>query len=223
MIALAAKRNVKKTDDLIDVWQSPPFPNYGDTFTYSIETDTSTSVKETARGKLVVFTPLKEGQLFVSLVVDGVFTNYTPTFYIDENLWELKAIYSYLFVGQLLYVLGMEIDGNKRYFNTPFLVDSFGYITYFSVLGLEENNVAYNSVSLFGRAIEKHVVVPDNSFVLSTSFPTALALRYEFGEEETYEFYDANLIVKKPIGFTIIPSLPKVKLPIKDELVLSFI
>lgn len=213
----------KKTDDLIDVWQSPPFPNYGDTFTYSIDTDTFTSDKETARGKLVVFPPVIEGQLFVRLVVDDDFTNYTPTFYIDENLRELYAVYSYLFEGELLYVLGMEIDGNKRYFNTPFLGDSFGDVTVFSVLGLEENNVAYNSFSLFGSVLEKRVVVPDNSFVLSTPFPTALALRYEFGEEETYQFGDANLIVKKPIGFTIIPSLPKVELPIKDELVLSFI
>lgn len=205
------------------MWQSPPFPNYGDTFTYSIVTDTDISDKETARGKLVAFTPFEAGQLFVRLIVDGKFTNYTPTFYIDENLSDLKAVYSYLFEGQLFYVLGMEIDGNKRYFNTPFLADILGDVTSFSVLGLEENNVAYNSVSLFRSVVKKRVVVPDNSFVLSTPFPTALALRYEFGEEETYEFGDANFIVKKPIGFTIIPSLPKVLLPIKDELVLSFI
>lgn len=205
------------------MWQSPPFPNYGDTFTYSIITDTFSSDKQTARGKLAVFTPFKAGQLFVRLVVDNKFANYTPTFYIDENLRELYAVYSYLFVGQLLYVLGMEIDGNKRYFNTPFLCDSLGNVTAYSVLGLEENNVAYNSLSLLGKVLQKRVVVPDNSFVLSTRFPTALALRYEFGEEETFEFGDVNLIVKKPIGFTIIPSLPKVELPIKDELVLSFI
>lgn len=200
------------------MWQSPPFPNYGDTFTYSFVTTTSTVNVETARGKLAVFTPFKGARLFVRLVVDYNFINYTPTFYIDENLSRLEAHYSYLIKGELLYVLGMEIDGNNRYFNTPFLCDIFGDVPLFSVLGLEENNVAYNSVLFNGRVLKNRVVVPDNSFVLSTPFPTALALRYEFGEEETYEFGDVNLIVKKPIGFTIIPSLPKVALPIKDEL-----
>lgn len=43
-------------------------------------------------------------------------------------------------------------------------------------------------------------------------------VRYEFGEEEIYEFGVFNVIVKKPISCSFIPSLPKVILPIEDEL-----
>lgn len=149
--------------------------------------------------------------------------NYTPTYYIDENTSVLYARYYPLFFGELLYVLGLEVDGDRKYFNTSFLFCTEGNAPIFTVAGLEENNVAYSGFSLFGLEVLAQIVVPNNSFVLSLPDETGLSLRYEFGEEEIYKIEGFNLIVKKPIGYTIIPSLPKVPLLQNDILELSFI
>ena len=222
MIVLAVKRNVKKTDDLIDVWQTPPFPNYGEPFIYSYHFNGQTIETETARGKLADFPRIIDKALFNNLTADKVNYSYLPNFYIGENLTKLDAYYELLFSGDLLYVLGLEISGNRLYFDTPFLVATGSHLYPYSVLGLEENNVAYEGYSLNGQVVNKHIIVPNNSLVLSLFSDFSLSLRYEFGEEEIYKFYDYNLIVKKPISYTIIPSLPKVKLPNKGILELHF-
>ena len=173
---------------------------------------------KSARGKLAVFPQIKNGELFVALYVDASLCNYTPDYYIDENLRELFAIYRPLFEGDLLYVLGIEINGVRKYFDTSFLFCSGGNTPTTTVAGLEENNVFYEGFSFMGIEVLRYIVVPNNSFVLSSYEETALSLRYEFGEEEIYKFGDYNLIVKKPISYTIIPSLPKVYLPNKGIL-----
>lgn len=176
-----------------------------------------------ARGKLAVFPQIKNGELFDELKVDGLPLNYTPTFYIGENLGELIAYYATLFEGELLYVLGLELNGERKYFNTSFLFSTGSNLYGYSVAGLEESNVAYKGFSFKSFQVIRTIVVPNNSFVLSLGDDTALSLRYEFGEEEIYKLESFNLIAKKPIGYTIIPSLPKVALPQKDILELSFI
>ena len=177
---------------------------------------------ETARGKLANFPPFIDKALFSYLRAYKVNYNYSPTFYIGENLSELKAYYEPLFSGDLYYALGLEISGNKMYFDTSFLVASESNLYPYSVLGLEENNVAYEGFSLNGLVSEKRIIVPNNSLVLSLPYDCSLSLRYEFGEEEIYKYYEYNLIVKKPISYAIIPSLPKVKLPNKGILELHF-
>ena len=177
---------------------------------------------KTARGKLAGFPHTVDSKLFSYLRADRVNYNYSPTFYIGENLSELKAYYQPLFSGDLYYVLGLEISGNKMYFDTPFLFATASNLYPYSVLGLEENNVAYEGFSLNGLVAEKRIIVPNNSLVLSLPNNSSLSLRYEFGEEEIYKYYAYNLIVKKPISYTIIPSLPKVKLPNKGILELHF-
>ena len=204
------------------MWQTPPFPNYGEPFIYSYHFKGQTIEMETARGKLADFPPIIDKALFVNLAADKVIYSYSPTFYIGENLTKLDAYYELLFFGDLLYVLGLEISGNRQYFDTPFLFATESDLYPYSVLGLEENNVVYEGFSLNGLVVHKRIIVPNNSFVLSTVFSTALALRYEFGEEEIYNFDSINLIVKKPISYTIIPSLPKVELPNKGILELHF-
>ena len=144
--------------------------------------------------------------------------NYQSSFYIDENLKSLTVQYLRLYDGELLYVLGLVVGGAKHYFNTSLLFATGGSVPFYSVAGLEENNIAYRSFSFNGIVVNRFIVVPDSSFVLSLNIDTALGVRYEFGEEEIYNLDTINLIVKKPIGYTFIPSLPKVKLPIKDEL-----
>lgn len=223
MIALAAKRNVKKTDDLIDVWQGVPFPNYGEPFIYEYRVNGEPLKIESARGKLAVFPEIIDNKLFDGLFVNSSKTNYTPTFYINETLQSLYAAYKILFNGELLYVLGLVVDGVKRYFDTSFLVATQDYVPNYSVSGLEENNAQYDGISLFGLEINRHIVVPDKSLVLALPSNTALSLRYEFGEEEFIQDGDYALIVKKPIGYTVIPSLPKVELPCKGILELNFI
>ena len=177
---------------------------------------------KTARGKLAGFPPTVDSKLFSYLRADRVNYSYSPTFYIGENLSDLKAYYEALFLGDLLYVLGLDASGKRLYFDTPFLFDTQSSLYPYSVLGLEENNVAYEGLSFFGMEVERCVVVPNNSFVLSLPNDFSLSLRYEFGEEEIYEFYDYNLIVKKPISYSVIPSLPKVELPNKGILELHF-
>ena len=204
------------------MWQSPPFPNYGEPFIYSYKLLHEGIKIKSARGKLAVFPPIKNGELFVELYVNGIFRNYTPDYYIDENLRGLYATYKPLFDGDLLYVLGVEINGNRQYFDTSFLVSTKSALYPYSVLGLEENNAQYNGFSLYGQIFRQPVLVPKDSFVLSSPEDTSLSLRYEFGEEEIYNFDTINLIVKKPISYTIIPSLPKVKLPNKGILELHF-
>lgn len=130
----------------------------------------------------------------------------------------LSAYYFSLYDGELLYVLGLVVDGVKRYFNASFLLATEGGVPFYSVAGLEENNIAYSSFSFNEIVVKQFIVVPDSSFVLSLNIETALGVRYEFGEEEIYKIGDYNLIVKKPIDYSFIPSLPKVKLPIEDEL-----
>lgn len=208
----------KKTDDLIDVWQSPPFPNYGEPFIYSYESKGLIIETKTARGKLANFPPIINETLFSFLRADKVNYSYSPSFYIGEKLSKLIAHYEPLFFGDLAYVLGLEISGNRLYFDIPFLTASKSNLYPYSVLGLEENNVSYEGFSLNGLVSEKVVIAPNNSFVLSLPSDFSLSLRYEFGEEEIVEFYGYNLIVKKPISYTIIPSLPKVKLPNKGIL-----
>ena len=135
---------------------------------------------------------------------------------------ELRAYYDTLYFGDLLYVLGLEISGNRLYLDTPFLFAIESDLYPYSVLGLEENNVAYEGFSLNGQVVNKGIIVPNNSLVLSLGSDFSLSLRYELGEEEIYKYYEYNLIVKKPISYTIIPSLPKVKLPNKGILELHF-
>ena len=204
------------------MWQAPPFPNYGEPFIYKYTTFNGLIEIKSARGKLAVFPPIKNGELFIELYVNGHIHNYTPDYYIDENLDGLNAVYRPLFSGELLYVLGLEINGVKKYFDTSFLFCSGGNTPTTTVAGLEENNAAYEGFSLFGVEIKRRIVVPNNSFVLSPRDETGLSLRYEFGEEEIFKFNDFNLIVKKPISYTIIPSLPKVNLPNKGILELHF-
>ena len=203
------------------MWQSPPFPNYGEPFIYSYNLLHGRIEIKSARGKLAVFPQIKNGELFSALYVDGIIRNYTPDYYIYENLRSLYATYRPLFNGDLLYVLGLELNG-KKYFDTSFLFCTEGNTPTFTVAGLEENNVAYKGFSLFGQEIKRDIVVPNNSFVLSLYEDTGLSLRYEFGEEEIYNLDTINLIVKKPISYTIIPSLPKVELPNKGILELHF-
>lgn len=212
----------KKTDDLIDVWQSPPFPNYGEPFIYSYKLLRGNIEIKSARGKLAVFPSIKNGELFVELYEGGFFSNYKPDYYIDENLRKLYAAYRPLFEGELVYILGLEINGDRRYFDTPFLFATKSALYPYSVLGLEENNAAYSGFSLFGQNFIQNLIVPKDSFVLSFPEDTSLSLRYEFGDEEIYNLNSLNLIVKKPISYTIIPSLPKVELPNKGILELHF-
>ena len=204
------------------MWQSPPFPNYGEPFIYGYRLQKTAIEIKSARGKLAVFPPIKNGELFTKLRISGRNYNYTPTYYIDENTSELYAVYYPLFDGELLYVLGLELNGDRKYFDSSLLFCTESNTPISTVAGLEENNVAYSGFSLFGAEIIKYIVVPNNSFVLSSYEETALSLRYEFGEEEVYKLGDFNLIVKKPISYTIIPSLPKVKLPNKGILELHF-
>lgn len=200
------------------MWQTPPFPNYGEPFIYSYHFKGQTIEMETARGKLANFPPMINEALFNYLRADKVSYSYSPTFYIGENLTKLDAYYELMFSGDLLYVLGLEISGNRLYFDMPFLFATGSNLDPYSVLGLEENNVAYEGFSLNGQVIHKRIIVPNNSFVLSLPSDFSLSLRYEFGEEEIYKLGNYNLIVKKPISYTIIPSLPKVELPNKGIL-----
>lgn len=213
----------KKTDDLIDVWQGAPFSNYGEPFNYYYSLDEEVIEMKSARGKLAVFPPIKNGELFIYLKVNSYVCNYAPAYYISENLRELRAIYTPLFDGDLLYVLGLEIGGNNKYFDTSFLFATGGSIPGWSVSDLAGNNVAYKGFSLLGQEIKRTIVVPVSSFVLSWYSDTALSLRYEFGGEEIFQIGNYSLIVKKPIGYTVIPSLPKVELPNKGILELHFI
>ena len=200
------------------MWQSPPFPNYGEPFSYQYTLDDGVIDMLSARGKLAVFPQIKNGELFIGLFISRIIHNYTPTYFIDENLDSLNAVYRPLCRGELLYVLGLEFNGDMKYFDTSFLFCTEGNIPVFTVAGLEENNVAYKGFSMFGQEIKRNIVVPNNSFVLSPYDETAISLRYEFGEEEIYKLGNFNLIVKKPISYTIIPSLPKVELPNKGIL-----
>lgn len=204
------------------MWQSPPFPNYGEPFIYSYKHNDLIIEMKTARGKLANFPPMMNEALFDYLQADKVNYSYSPSFYIGEKLSNLRAYYETLYSGDLLYVLGLEISGNRLYFDTPFLMATGGIISPYSVLGLEENNVEYEGFSLNGAVVKKQIIVPNNSFVLSSESDFSLSLRYEFGEEEIYKYYQYNLIVKKPISYTIIPSLPKVELPNKGILELHF-
>ena len=204
------------------MWQSPPFPNYGEPFSYQYTLENDVIDMLSARGKLAVFPQIKNGELFSELYINNGSHNYMPTYFIDENLDILNAVYRPLFSGELLYVLGLEFNGDIKYFDTSFLFCTESDTPTFTVAGLEENNVVYKGFSLFGAEIKRYIVVPNNSFVLSLYDETALSLRYEFGEEEIYKYYNYNLIVKKPISYTIIPSLPKVKLPNKGILELHF-
>ena len=204
------------------MWQSPPFPNYGEPFIYSYNVNGKIIEMKTARGKLANFPPIINEGLFFYLTADKVNYSYSPTFYIGEKLSNLRAQYESLFDGDLLYVLGLEISGNRLYFDTSFLMATEGRISPYSVLGLEENNVEYDGFSLNGEVVHKHIIVPNNSLVLSSQSDFSLSLRYEFGEEEIYKLGSFNLIVKKPISYTIIPSLPKVELPNKGILELHF-
>ena len=205
------------------MWQTPPFPNYGEPFIYSYHFNGQTIETETARGKLANFPPIIDEGLFNYLQADKVNYSYSPSFYIGEKLSELRAYYDTLYSGDLVYVLGLEISGNRLYFDTPYLTASGSNLYPYSVLGLEENNVSYKGVSLYGEVINRVIIVPNNSFVLAMPSNFSLSLRYEFGEEEEiYNYYEYNLIVKKPISYTIIPSLPKVKLPNKGILELHF-
>ena len=204
------------------MWQTPPFPNYGEPFIYSYHFKGQTIEMETARGKLADFPPIIDKALFGYLVADKVIYSYSPTFYIGENLTKLDAYYEMLFFGDLFYVLGLEISGNRLYFDTPFLFATKSDLYPYSVLGLEENNAAYEGFSLNGEVVYNRIIVPNNSLVLSLASDFSLSLRYEFGEEEIYNFDTINLIVKKPISYTIIPSLPKVELPNKGILELHF-
>lgn len=204
------------------MWQSPPFPNYGEPFSYQYTLNGGVIDMLSARGKLAVFPQIKNGELFSALHINNEIYNYMPTYFIDENLNRLNAVYRPLFVGELLYVLGLEINGVRKYFNTSFLFCTGGSTPIYTLAGLEENNVAYEGFSLSGMEILRYIVVPNNSFVLSLYEETGLSLRYEFGEEEIYNFDTINLIVKKPISYTIIPSLPKVELPNKGILELHF-
>lgn len=204
------------------MWQSTPFPNYGEPFIYSYKHNDLIIEMKTARGKLANFPPMINEALFGHLQADKVNYSYSPSFYIGEKLSNLRAYYQSLYSGDLVYVLGLEISGNKMYFDTSFLTASNSNLYPYSVLGLEENNVAYEGFSLNGVVSEKRIIVPNNSLVLSLPNDCSLSLRYEFGEEEICNFYTINLIVKKPISYTIIPSLPKVKLPNKGILELHF-
>lgn len=200
------------------MWQSPPFPNYGDPFIYSYNVNGEIIEMKTARGKLANFPPMINEALFSYLQADKVNYSYSPSFYIGEKLTNLIAYYETLFTGDLLYVLGVENFGFRVYFDTPFITATEGRIYPYSVLGLEENNVEYEGFSVNGEVAHKQIIAPNNSLVLSLPNDFSLSLRYEFGEEEIYRLADLNFIVKKPISYTIIPSLPKVKLPNKGIL-----
>ena len=204
------------------MWQSPPFPNYGEPFIYSYKFKDLIIETKTARGKLANFPPMINEGLFSFLQADKVNYSYSPSFYIGEKLSNLRAYYEALYSGDLLYILGLEISGNRLYFDTPFLMATGGALYPYSVLGLEENNVSYEGFSLNGKVFNKQIIVPNNSLVLSLPNDFSLSLRYEFGKEEIYKLGNFNLIVKKPISYTIIPSLPKVKLPNKGILELHF-
>lgn len=204
------------------MWQSPPFPNYGEPFIYSYKHNDLIIEMKTARGKLANFPPMINEALFFYLQADKVNYSYSPSFYIGEKLSNLRAYYDSLYSGDLIYILGLEMRGNRLYFDTSFLMATGSALYPYSVLGLEENNVAYDGFSLNGTEFHKRIIVPNNSLVLSPPSDFSLSLRYEFGEEEIYELGDFNLIVKKPISYTIIPSLPKVKLPNKGILELHF-
>lgn len=200
------------------MWQAAPFPNYGEPFNYFLVGREWEEEFNSARGKAAFIPPVRHNEVFVYIQGNDVPLNYQDSFYIGENLENLRAYYLPLYSGDLLYVLGLVVDGVKHYFNTSFLLATKGGVPFYSVAGLEENNIAYYSFSFNGMVVEQFIVVPDSSFVLSLNIETALGVRYEFGEEEIYKLDDYNLIVKKPIDYTFIPSLPKVKLPIKDEL-----
>ena len=200
------------------MWQTPPFPNYGEPFNYFLVGKEWEDCFNSARGKAALIPPVRNNDVFGYIRGDDIELNYQRLFYIDENLKSLSALYFSLYQGELLYVLGLVVDGVKRYFNTSFLLATGGAVPYYSVAGLEENNIAYYSFSFNGIVIEQLIVVPDSSFVLSLNIDTALGVRYEFGEEEIYKLGGCNVIVKKPIDYTFIPSLPKVKLPIESEL-----
>lgn len=204
------------------MWQSPPFPNYGEPFIYSYKHNDLIIEMKTARGKLANFPPMINEALFNYLRADKVNYSYSPSFYIGEKLSNLRAHYESLYSGDLLYVLGLEISGNRLYFDTSFLMATGSKLDPYSVLGLEENNVVYEGFSLNGQVLNKRIIVPNNSLVLSLQSDFSLSLQYEFGEEEIYKLGDFNLIVKKPISYTIIPSLPKVELPNKGILELHF-
>lgn len=204
------------------MWQSPPFPNYGEPFSYQYSLLDDVIDMISTRGKLAVFPQIKNGELFIEMYINGKRHDYMPTYFIDENLYGLYAVYRPLFDGELLYVLGLEFNGDMKYFDTSFLICTASATPKVTVAGLEENNVAYEGFSMFGQETKKDIVVPNNSFVLSPYDETALSLRYEFGEEEIYKLGNFNLIVKKPISYTIIPSLPKVELPNKGILELHF-
>lgn len=177
----------------------------------------------TARGKTVFIPQVWNNDVFAYIEAEGIQLNYQSSFYIGEKLRNLTAFYLSLYDGELLYVLGLEVDGVKRYFNTSFLFATEGNLYPYSVAGLEENNIAYRRFSFAGLSMERFIIATDSSFVLTCNIDTALALRYEFGEEEIYKLRGFDIIVKKPIGRTIIPSLPKVILPIKDNLELHFV
>lgn len=200
------------------MWQSPPFPNYGEPFNYFFYGLEWNEEFVSARGKTALIPQVRHNDVFAYIEADGIYLNYQTSFYIGENLKSLTAQYLSLYDGELLYVLGLEVNGVKHYFNASFLFATEGSVPFYSVAGLEENNIAYRSFSLYGQVVEQFIVVPDSSFVLSLNIDTALGVRYKFGEEEIYKLGNYNLIVKKPIDYTFIPSLPKVKLPIKDEL-----
>ena len=200
------------------MWQSPPFSNYGEPFIYSYKHNGLIIEMKTARGKLANFPPMINEALFNYLQADKVNYSYSPSFYIDEKLSNLRAYYEALYSGDLLYILGFEIGGNRLYFDTPFLMATGAALYPYSVLGLEENNVEYEGFSLNGEVAHKQIIVPNNSLVLSLPADFSLSLRYDFGEEEIFKYGGFNLIVKKPISYTIIPSLPKVKLPNKGIL-----
>lgn len=161
---------------------------------------------------------MRHNYVFAYLRANDIELNYQTSFYIDENLESLTVNYLSLYEGELLYVLGLVVDGVKHYFNTSFLLATGGSVPFYSVAGLEENNIAYSSFSFNGMVVKQFIVVPDSSFVLSLNIDTALGVRYEFGEEQNYELAKYKLIVKTVKDYKFITSLPKVKLPIKDEL-----
>ena len=204
------------------MWQSPPFPNYGEPFIYSYKHNDLIIEMKTARGKLANFPPMINEALFDYLQADKVNYSYSPSFYIGEKLSNLRAYYESLYYGDLIYVLGVENLGFRGYIDTPFLMATGSALYPYSVLGLEENNVAYEGFMFSGEVVHIPIIVPNNSLVLSMPSDFSLSLRYDFGEEEIFEYDGFKLIVKKPISYTIIPSLPKVKLPNKGILELHF-
>lgn len=203
------------------MWQDKPFPNYGEPFNYFLVGNEWIDELNSARGKAAFIPPVWRNDVFAYIQGNGISLNYQELFYIDENLENLDVYYLSLYYGELLYVLGLVVNGVKHYFNTSFLLATEGQVPCYSVAGLEENNIAYRSFSFNGIVVERIIVVPDSSFVLSLNIDTALGVRLEFGEEQNYELGDYELIVKTVKRYKFIPSLPKVKLPIEDELKLS--